>query len=176
MARYLPLLLALALLAPARPAAASDCELQQQQPQRGGDSKDKPGTQADETPRWKWWKHVDSRRELSLADHQSKKIDEIWEGTAPKLRATWQELEKQQEILDKLIKENTADVSVVSQQVEKVEKLRAEHTAMRTVMIYRMHLLLTPEQRVKVDAMRAKADADRKRQDEERKRQGKDNR
>ena len=47
---------------------------------------------------------------------------------------------------------------------------------MRTVMIYRMHLLLTPEQRVKVDAMRAKADADRKRQDEERKRQGKDNR
>jgi Spy/CpxP family protein refolding chaperone len=175
MARYLPFLLALALLAPAPPAAASVCE-QQPQPQRVGDSKDKPGTPSDETPRWKWWKHADSRRELGLTDPQSKKIDEIWEGTAPKLRATWQELEKQQEVLDKVIKENTADVSVVSQQVEKVEKLRAEHTAMRTVMIYRMHLLLTPEQRVKVDAMRAKADADRRRQDEERKRQGKDHR
>ena len=166
MARYLAFLLALTLLAPARPAAAADCE--QQQP-RVGDSRDKPAGQSDETPRWKWWKHADSRRELSLSDQQSKKIDEIWEATAPKLRATWQEVEKQQEALDKLFKENTADVSVVSQQVEKVEKLRAEHTAMRTVMIYRMHILLTPEQRVKVDAMRAKADA-------ERKRQGKDNR
>ena len=170
MARYLAFLLALALFTPARPAAAADCEPQQ----RSGESK--PGAQSDETPRWKWWKHADSRRELGLSDQQSKTIDEIWEATAPKLRSTFQEMEKQQEALDKLFKENTADVSVVSQQVEKVEKLRAEHTAMRTVMIYRMHFLLTPEQRVKVDAMRAKADAERKRQEEERKRQGKDHR
>ena len=47
-------------------------------------------------------------------------------------------------------------MSIVAQQVEKVEKLRAENNATRTVMIYRMHLLLTPEQRVKVDAMRAR--------------------
>ena len=62
----------------------------------------------------------------------------------------------------KTIKENIADVAIVAQQVEKVEKLRAENNATRTVMIYRMHLLLTPEQRVKVDAMRARMDAERK--------------
>ena len=63
--------------------------------------------------------------------------------------------------------------SIVAQQVEKVEKLRAENNATRTVMIYRMQLLLNPEQRVKVDEMRARMDAERKkRQDEERKRQG----
>ena len=49
--------------------------------------------------------------------------------------------------------------SIVAQQVEKVEKLRAENNATRTVMIYRMHLLLTPEQRVKVDEMRARMEA-----------------
>ena len=70
------------------------------------------------------------------------------------------------------IKAYSADQSIVAQQVEKVEKLRAENNATRTVMIYRMHLLLNPEQRVKVDEMRARMDAERKRQDEERKRQG----
>ena len=58
-----------------------------------------------------------------------------------------------EESLAKMINENTADVAIVAQQVEKVEKLRAEQRAARTVMIYRMRLLLTPEQRVKVDAI-----------------------
>ena len=39
-------------------------------------------------------------------------------------------------------------------------------------MIYRMHLLLTPEQRVKVEALRARMDAERQKQEEERKRLG----
>ena len=79
-----------------------------------------------------------------------------------------------EEALAKTIKENTADVGVVEQQVQKVEKLRAETTTTRTMMIYRMHLLLTPEQRDKVDAMRKKFEDDRKRQEEERKRQKKE--
>ena len=74
--------------------------------------------------------------------------------------------------LAKTIKDIHRGRQVVAQQVEKVEKLRAENNAARTVMLYRMRLLLNPEQRVKVDEMRARMDAERKRQDEERKRQG----
>ena len=124
-------------------------------------------------PRWKWWLHPETRKELRLSDQQSKKINEVWESTAPTLREKWHELERLEDALAATIKAYSADQSIVAQQVEKVEKLRAENNATRTVMIYRMQLLLNPEQRVKVDEMRARMDAERKqRQDEERKRQG----
>jgi Spy/CpxP family protein refolding chaperone len=166
MARLLTWMLLTGFLGSASAGAAPLCE------QQRGDGT-KPAARQDEgPPRWKWWLHPDSRKELRLTDLQSKKIDEIWEATAPKQREKWQEIERLEDTLATTIKENTADVAIVAQQVEKVEKLRAENTAARTVMLYRMRLLLTPEQRVKVDEMRARMDAERKKQEEDRKRQG----
>jgi Spy/CpxP family protein refolding chaperone len=116
--------------------------------------------------------HPESKKELGLTDKQSRKIDEIWESTAPKQREKYHELEKLEEALAALIKESTADEKTVAQQVERVEKLRAETSATRIVMIYKMYQLLTPEQRIKVDAIRARLDAERKQREEERRRQG----
>jgi Spy/CpxP family protein refolding chaperone len=166
MSRHFLLVFLVAFLGSTGANAAALCEEQR------GDGRKPDAAQEEGPPRWKWWLHPDSRKELGLSDKQSRKIDEIWESTAPPQREKWHELERLEEALAKTIKENTADVTVVAQQVEKVEKLRAENTAARTVMLYRMRLLLTPEQRVKVDEMRARMDAERKRQDEERKRQG----
>jgi Spy/CpxP family protein refolding chaperone len=167
MARHFSAVLLLALFCYGAPAAA-ECEQQ-----RGQDSKGSPSGPQD-IPRFKWWLHPDTRKELGLSDKQSKKIDEVWEATAPKLREQWHELEKLEDALAKMFKENTADVATVAQQVERVERLRAENAATRTVMIYKMHLLLTPEQRPKVEAIRAKLDEERRqRQAEERKREGK---
>lgn len=171
MARSFAGIFLLTLLCSAGPQAASLCEHQR------ADDKQKPqadARQQEDPPRWKWWLHPDSKRELRLTDAQSKKINEIWEATAPKQREKYDELHRLEEALAKTIKENTADVGVVEQQVQKVEKLRAETTTTRTMMIYRMHLLLTPEQRDKVDAMRKKFEDERKRQEEERKRQKKE--
>jgi Spy/CpxP family protein refolding chaperone len=141
--------------------------------QRGDGRKPDAAQQEEGPPRWKWWLHPETRKELRLTDQQSKKINEVWESTAPTLREKWHELERLEDGLAATIKAYSADQSIVAQQVEKVEKLRAENNATRTVMIYRMQLLLNPEQRVKVDEMRARMDAERKqRQDEERKRQG----
>jgi Spy/CpxP family protein refolding chaperone len=151
--------------------ASSLCEQQ-----RSDDPKKQSESRGEDIPRWKWWLHADSRKELRLTDQQSRKINEIWESTAPKQRDKWHELEKLEQALAQTIKDGTADVAVVAQQVEKVEKLRAETNATRTVMIYRMHLLLTPEQREKVDAMRKRMEDERRRQDDERKRQGKGDR
>ncbi len=168
MSRHFAWVFLVAFLGSADAGAAGLCE------QQRGDAK-KPeaaGTQDEGPPRWKWWLHPETRKELRLSEQQSKKINEVWESTAPKLREKWHELEKLEDALAATIKAHTADVIIVAQQVEKVEKLRAENNATRTVMIYRMQLLLTPEQRVKVDEMRARIDADRKRQEDERKRQG----
>jgi Spy/CpxP family protein refolding chaperone len=171
MARHLALLLLLTFLCAASSVEAFGCEQQ-----RGDDKQSQTASKPNEPERWKWWMHEDSRKELRLTDHQSRKINEVWESTAPKLREKWHELEKLEEVLAKTINENTSDVAIVSQQVEKVERLRAEHTATRTIMIYRMRQLLTPEQRVKVDAIRAKMEEERRRRDEDRKRQGKGDR
>ena len=169
MSRHFAWVFLVAFLGSADAGAAGLCE------QQRGDAK-KPeaaaGAQDEGPPRWKWWLHAETRKELRLSEQQSKKINEVWESTAPKLREKWQELEKLEDALAATIKAYTADVIIVAQQVEKVEKLRAENNATRTVMIYRMHVLLTPEQRLKVDEMRARMDADRKRQEDERKRQG----
>jgi Spy/CpxP family protein refolding chaperone len=168
MARYFSAFLLFVALWSGAPAPAAACEQQSKQ-----DPKAAP-TGQQEIPRFKWWLHPETRKELGLSDKQSKKIDEIWEATSPKLREQWHELQKLEDALDKMFKENTADVATVQQQVERVERLRAENAATRTVMIYRMHLLLTPEQRPKVEAIRAKLDEERRqRQAEERKREGK---
>jgi Spy/CpxP family protein refolding chaperone len=169
MTRYFASVFLLTLLGFTGAEGASLCE------QQRGDDPKKAQAQAtpEDIPRWKWWLHADSRRELKLTEQQSRKINEIWESTAPKQREKWHELEKLEDALAQTIKDSTADVAAVSAQVEKVERLRAEANATRTVMIYRMHLLLTPEQREKVDAMRKRMEEERRRQDEERKRQGK---
>jgi len=152
--------------------AATLCDQQRsdapKKAEAGADQKPASADQ-DGPPRWKWWLHPDTRKELKLSDQQSKKINEVWESTAPQLREKWHELEQFEESLAKTLKEYTAPVPVVQQQVEKIEKLRADNNATRTVMIYRMHLLLSPDQRVKVDEMRKRMDEERKRQN-----QGKD--
>ena len=64
-----------------------------------------------------------------------------------------------------LIKEGTADISVVARQVGQAEQVRANLTTKRTAMLYRMHRLLTPEQRTKLNAMFARREAERRKND-----------
>jgi Spy/CpxP family protein refolding chaperone len=68
-------------------------------------------------------------------------------------------------VLQTMTTENKADVAVVAQQAEKVESLRAEMGKTRTVMLYRMNLLLSPDQRVKVKALIDKRNAERGKND-----------
>ena len=109
-----------------------------------------------------WWKAPETRAELGISDKQSKDIDEIFQETLPSLRAAKDELDKLDEAVTKLIKEGTADVSVVAKQVAQAEQARANLTTKRTVMLYRMHRLLTPEQRIKLDAMFERREAERR--------------
>ena len=144
--------------------------------QTAGDSRGQPhGNQQrpsrDNRPpeqRWKWWNNPEDRREFGITDQQSAQIDQIWESYAPAARARIRELERLEEALAKTIKEGTADVPTVQQQVSRVEKLRAEQTTHRTVMLYRMMQVLTPEQRTKVEALLARRAEARRRQQAER--------
>jgi hypothetical protein len=118
------------LLAPSAAAADAVCDQQQTQRSDAGkkpETASTPRAQDDGPPRWKWWLHPESRKELRLTDQQSKKINEVWEATAPKLRDKWHELEQLEDALAKMMKEYNVDVATVSQQVEKVERRHAHH-------------------------------------------------
>jgi Spy/CpxP family protein refolding chaperone len=112
-----------------------------------------------------WWKADDTRAELGISDKQSKDIDAIFQATLPSLRAAKDELDKLDDAVGRLIKEGTADIGVVARQVGQAEQARANLTTRRTVMLYQMHRLLTPDQRTKLDAMFARREAERRKND-----------
>ena len=132
---------------------------------RGADGRGGTEGRGKDEHRMPWWKAPETRAELGISDKQSKDIDDIFQETVPALRAAKDELDKLDDAVAKLIKEGTADIAVVARQVGQAEQARANLTTKRTVMLYRMHRLLTPEQRVKLDAMFAQREAERRKND-----------
>lgn len=106
----------------------------------------------------------DDRRELGITDQQSAAIEQIWASVAPQQREKWHELQRLQGELEQTLKAATMDPAAVAQQVEQVEKLRAAINGTRTIMLYRMSQVLTPDQRVKLEAHRARREENRRRQ------------
>ncbi len=80
----------------------------------------------------------------------------------PALREAKEELDKLDAEVAQVIKPATADVETVNRIVGRAERARAKLTTTRTVMFYRMHRVLSPEQRVKLNAMFERWDAERR--------------
>jgi Spy/CpxP family protein refolding chaperone len=118
--------------------------------------------------RRKWWLNAEDRKELGITDQQSATIEQIWASTAPKQRELWHEFEQLEAALQKALKDATADPASIAQQVDKVEQLRAQLNTNRTIMIYRISLVLKPEQRVKLEALRARREENRRKQQPDR--------
>jgi Spy/CpxP family protein refolding chaperone len=162
----------LALLITCVPGATSATRLEQQARPAGAqqtpparDSKDikdkaQNGPKPEDRERWKWWLY--DRVELGINDQQSAAINQIFESTIPKLRETRQELDRAEDELSRTIKEHKADIAIVSGQLDRVESARSQYNKMRVLMLYRMHLLLSPEQRTKLEAIRARNDQGRR--------------
>ena len=104
-----------------------------------------------------WWKAV---RDLGLSPDQSQKIDSIFQSSMPELRQDWEELERLEAKLSRLIESN-ADEAQVLRQVDRVESARATVNKMRTLMLFRMRQVLTPDQRVRFKAMQERWEARR---------------
>ena len=162
MARQLTWAFALLLTcAPAAGAAPADEQARAAAAQ--GPAKDKvqqAAAKPTDRERWKWWLY--DRAELGITDQQSRDINAIFESTIPKLRESRQELDRAEEELSRTIREHKADLAVVSGQLDRVESARSQHNKTRTLMLYRMHLLLNAEQRTKLEALRARQEAARK--------------
>ncbi len=93
-----------------------------------------------------WWKSDQFKKELGLTADQSARIDKIWETTRPELRQEWDELQRLEEKLSRLI-QNDADEAVLARQIDRVETARANTNKTRSLMLVQMLKTLTPDQR-----------------------------
>ncbi len=99
----------------------------------------------------KWWSSASGRAATGLTDAQSAEIERIFQSVLPELRAEKAELERQEQVLTRLLGTDSADEAVVIRTIDRVEAARSALAKTRTLMLYRMRRVLSPEQRVRLD-------------------------
>jgi Spy/CpxP family protein refolding chaperone len=165
MRRQFGWILAAALIGlPMMAAAQNQAQTPPRTGQTGQDDRQNRESRPQDPNRWKYWMNPEYRKELGITDAQSAQIEEIFQTLFPAQRANYREAEKLEPVLATMIKESTADVAAVKALVERVEKLHAERRTMRAVMLYKMGLVLRPDQRVKLEEFtKRREEANRKR-------------
>jgi Spy/CpxP family protein refolding chaperone len=114
--------------------------------------------------RHKWWQDERFRAELALTPQQAEEVEQIFQSSVPRLRQLKDQLDDLEKNLSKMIRERAADDSTIAAAVDRVEATRSELNKARTLMLYRMHRVLTAEQNDKLRAMldRGHRDKDKK--------------
>jgi len=99
-----------------------------------------------------WWKTDPAKTELGLTSDQSARMEGIFQESMGQLRQQKGELDRLEGKLSRLI-EASADEVQVTQQIDQVEAVRSALNKTRTLMLLRMRQTLTPEQRLKLNAL-----------------------
>jgi Spy/CpxP family protein refolding chaperone len=99
---------------------------------------------------WFWWKNEPS---LTLSSEQSTQIDAIFQDGIAQLQKQKDELDRLEGKLSRLI-ETSASETEVTRQIDRVEAARSTLNKTRTLMLFHMRLVLKPEQRLKLNALR----------------------
>jgi Spy/CpxP family protein refolding chaperone len=101
----------------------------------------------------KWWSAERHRRELALTAEQSQRLEQIYQATVPKLRSAKKELDRQELQFSELMKRDSPPPeSEVMAAIERLETAKSGLGKLRTLMLYQMRRVLTPEQRAKLEA------------------------
>ena len=99
---------------------------------------------------WFWWKMEPT---LALSTEQSNQIDGIFREGIAQLHKQKDDLDRLEGDLSGLIK-TTAPESEVARQIDRVEAARSTLNKTRTLMLLHMRQVLTPDQRLKLNALR----------------------
>jgi Spy/CpxP family protein refolding chaperone len=106
------------------------------------------GSRLDAQSSFAWWKSEQFQKDLGLTADQCARIDSVFQATLPKLREGREELDREEAALSRLIEQNV-DEPQITRQVDRVEATRAKLNKMRTLMLFHMRQILTPEQRTR---------------------------
>jgi Spy/CpxP family protein refolding chaperone len=111
---------------------------------------------------FKWWQSDKFKADLGLSPDQTARLEEVYQGLRPRLTTGKEELDRLEAGLSTLIAEGVAPEGDVMKVVDQVERSRSELAKLRTLMIYRMHQILTVEQRAKMNALHDKWEQERR--------------
>jgi len=111
---------------------------------------------------FKWWQSDKFKSDLTLSADQIIRLEEVYQSLLPKLTAGKEDLDRLEGSLSKLIAEGVAPEGDVMKMVDQVERSRADLAKSRTLMIYRMHRILTVDQRAKMNALHERWEQERR--------------
>ncbi|MCX6551675.1 MAG: Spy/CpxP family protein refolding chaperone [Acidobacteria bacterium] len=111
---------------------------------------------------FKWWQQDRFKTDLVLTPEQCTKLEDVFQGLLPKMTAGKESLDRLEKRLSDVIAEGTAAEPDVMKLVDQVEAARGDLDRTRTLMVYRMHRLLTPEQRLKMKALHDSREQERR--------------
>ena len=100
-----------------------------------------------------WWRVPQVQKDLALTTDQSNRIDAVFQAALPHLRQKKAQLDVQEAELSRLV-EADADEPSIGRQSDQVEVIRADLNKTRTLMLVHMRHILSPDQRVKLKALR----------------------
>lgn len=115
--------------------------------------------------RRKWWNSVTTRAELGLSERDAAAIEAIFQATVPTTQRQIGELKEAERVLEAVLANPAADEKKVAEAVDRVETARSALAKTRTLMLFRIDRLLTPEQRAKLKAIHERDRHERKDKD-----------
>ena len=109
----------------------------------------------------KWWQDEATMAVLEMTKQQSDDVEAIFEATFPRLTDLKKTLDALEAELSAMVRERR-DESVVAAKLDEVEEARSGLNKVRTLMLYRMHRVLTPEQDAKLKELFDKWERERR--------------
>ncbi len=103
-------------------------------------------SESEATQRYKWWQSTEVQTELELTDDQGVRIEAVFQELRPTLRKMVRRLDREEEELSQLIRAMAAEEWEVTLKIDDVEAARSALSKTRTLMLYRMHKVLTRQQ------------------------------
>jgi Spy/CpxP family protein refolding chaperone len=100
-----------------------------------------------------WWQDEAIKKELALTAEQVRRLDGHFDRRAKELEPLNAELDKQRAELNRLMSDRSAGTAAIALQVARMEVPRAKINESFYVMMYRMSLVLDPDQNKKLQAI-----------------------
>lgn len=110
--------------------------------------------------RFFWWRSEHVKQELGLNADQVARVEKIHQSTIAELRQEFDELDRLDAKLTRLI-ESDADEALITRQIDRVETARANLNKTRSLMLYRMRQVLTPDQQRRLKTLQGRAEQQR---------------
>ena len=111
--------------------------------------------------RHKWWLSDQVKTEVGLTVQQSADLEAVFQSFLPRLRAGWEDLERVEQDVSRLMTDDTTDEARISAAIDRAEVVRASLNKTRTLMLFKMYRVLSHDQRVKLTSFHDRRSRDR---------------